>query len=137
MRVVRYFIYTRAEFAAILRLAHIPFESCDEFVDALHFQRGTEETREQGTFGNQFANGFVRNRPFFQIRFHGGFALHGDVFHDIGKRLGSVVRSGKIYASVRETFLQLLQKFRFIGCGSVHFVDEDECGHVIALQQSP
>ena len=137
LRIVRYLIYARAECAVILRLAHIPLESCDELVNTVHFQRGSEETREQSTISDHLTNGFIRDRSAFQIRFHGGFALHGDVFHTIGKRLVTILLSGEVDTAVGKASFQLLQKFRFVSCGSVHFIDEDESGHVVTFQQSP
>ena len=137
LRIVRYLIYTRTEFAVVLRLAHIPLESCDELVNTVHFQRGSEETREQDTISNHLTNGFILNRSAFQIQFHGGFALHGDIFHNIGKRRIVIMCSGEIDAAIRETLLQLIEQFRFVSCGSIHFIDEDESGHVVTFQQSP
>ena len=58
--------------------------------------------------------------------------MHGDLLHAF-----AVNRLGEVDAAVREAFLELGEQLRFVGAGRVHFVDEDECGHLIAIEQSP
>ena len=102
-----------------------------KFFHALQLQTGAETAGEQFALCNQSPEIALRNRAAFQIVLQQCLVTHGC-------RLSDPVKiHAEIHAGGTELLLQLCQQLLFFQSRQIHFVDEQECGNIIPLQQPP
>ena len=100
-------------------------EGVQQFCDALVFQRRTEIAGEQPPGTDELLNPVVRHAAFLQIIIQCCFVAQGDFF---------VVPVGEVHDILRKLRLQVLHQRRGVVFVSVHFVGEEEHGHLKLIQ---
>ena len=131
LRIMRNFIGLCRKFLGIRLDWGVNVQNFQKLLHALQLQRGTEAAGKQLPLFNQAPEVSLRDHAGFQIGFQQRLIAQGGVFRYFLKILP------KIHTSRGQLPVKRFQKLPFFHRGQVHFVDEEEGGHLIPFQQPP
>ena len=125
------FIHPGGKFRRIFRLRGVGVQDFQQLCHPLKLQGRAEAAGKQLPPGNQLPQVPLGHRAGFQVIFQQGLVAQGGV-------LGNLLRRRpKIHTSRAQLPAQFRQQFLTGLPGQVHFVDKQEGGHLVPLQQPP
>ena len=104
-------------------------QQIEKLLHSLHTKRGAESAGKDLPRGDERPHQFGRNFARAQIRLHGLLALGGGLLRPVVTR--------KVRTALAQPAAQLLHESGAFRAGQIHFVDKQERGHAVMLQQPP